>query len=90
MILRWDEDKNQLLRETRNISFEDVELAISEGKILHIGEHGNKEKYPNQYVLIIDINDYAFIVPFVFEDDNTIFLKTIIPSRKETKKYFGG
>jgi hypothetical protein len=30
--------------------------------------------------------EYAYIIPFV-EDDQKIFFKTIIPSRKATKKY---
>ena len=36
--------------------------------------------------MVININDYIFLVPFI-EDENKIFLKTIIPSRKATKKY---
>jgi hypothetical protein len=30
----------------------------------------------------------VYLVPFV-EDENTVFLKTIIPSRKATKQYLG-
>jgi len=37
-------------------------------------------------MLIVEYKNYAFMVPFV-ESDNEIFLKTIIPSRKATKKY---
>jgi hypothetical protein len=32
--------------------------------------------------------DYVYLVPFV-EDEHTVFLKTIIPSRKATKQYIG-
>ena len=32
--------------------------------------------------------DYVFLVPFV-EDEHTVFLKTIIPSRNATKEYLG-
>ncbi len=52
-------------------------------------EHPNKKKYQNQRIFIVEINDYAYLVPFV-EDERIIFLKTIIPSRKMTKKYLGG
>jgi len=35
------------------------------------------------------VEGYACLVPFV-EDDDIVFLKTIIPSRKMTKLYLGG
>jgi uncharacterized DUF497 family protein len=82
----WDYDKNQSLKIERNVSFEEIELAIEDQKILDIVEHHNKTKYENQRVLIIEIDEYAYLVPFV-EDEQKIFLKTIIPSRKATKKY---
>ncbi len=88
MIYKWNEVKNQKLKVERNISFEDVVIAISTDRILDYGENPNKEKYPNQEIFILEINDYVWIVPFVYEDEKTIFLKTIIPSRKLTKKYF--
>ncbi len=44
------------------------------------------EKYKNQKIFIVSINDYAYLVPFV-EGEKEIFLKTIIPSRKATKTY---
>jgi hypothetical protein len=37
----------------------------------------------------VKIEDYIYSVPYV-EDNETIFLKTIIPNSKETKKYLGG
>ena len=82
----WDEDKNDLLKETRNISFEEVLLSISNNKLLEIVEHPNKQKYPNQKMFVVEVNDYAYIVPFV-EDDEKYFLKTIYPSREATKRY---
>lgn len=50
--------------------------------------HPNTKKYPNQRILIVSIDDYAYLVPYV-ENENEIFLKTIIPSRKASKKYLG-
>ncbi len=82
----WDSEKNEKLKGERDIGFEDVLMAIEEGDILDILETSNKEKYPNQKVFVIKIEDYVFIVPFV-EDEEKVFLKTIIPSRKATKKY---
>lgn len=82
----WDEDKNNLLKEKRNISFEEIVLSLSNNKLLEIVEHPNKEKYPNQKMFIVEVREYAYIVPFV-EDEEKYFLKTIYPSREATKKY---
>lgn len=82
----WDKGKNEWLREARGISFEDVRQAIEERKELDRISHPNKKRYPNQKQIIVDIENYAYIVPYV-EDDEKVFLKTIIPSRKMTKKY---
>ena len=73
----------------RNIRFEDIVVAIVDNGILDIIEHPNKKRYPNQKIYIIEINKYAYLVPFI-EDEVKYFLKTIIPSRKMTKKYLKG
>ncbi len=59
---------------------------LEHGKLLAIVEHHNPSKYPNQRIYIIEIENYAYLVPFI-ESDEEIFLKTIIPSRKATKIY---
>jgi len=86
--IRYSLEKNEILKEQRGVSFEDVILSIDDGNLLDDMEHPNKEKYPNQnmFIILIKIKDYVHIVPYV-EDDNSIFLKTIIPSRKMNKKY---
>jgi len=80
----WDVKKNEILRETRNISFEEIVFAIANDKLLDILEHPNTEKYPNQKLFIAEISDYAYVVPFI-EDEEKYFLKTIYPSREATK-----
>ena len=89
--IRYSLEKNEILKEQRGVSFEDVILSIDEGNLLDDLEHPNKEKYPNQniFIILIKIKDYVYIVPYI-EDDNSIFLKTIIPSRKMNKKYNKG
>ncbi|PIR86887.1 MAG: toxin [Candidatus Harrisonbacteria bacterium CG10_big_fil_rev_8_21_14_0_10_49_15] len=82
----WDLAKNKWLKETRDVSFEDVVAAIESGKLLTVVDHSNIKRYPNQKIFIVNIENYAYKVPFV-EDDEKIFLKTIYPSRRETKKY---
>jgi len=84
----WNAEKNELLKSTRNISFEMVLEEISEGRILEDTPHPNQEKYPNQFIFVLKINAYCYLVPYVQSSDG-IFLKTIIPSRKMMKKYKG-
>jgi len=67
-----NEDKNEKLKRERNISFEIILLQIEAGKILDILEHPNSEKYQGQKIFVIEFEGYAFLVPFV-EDEQKIF-----------------
>ncbi|MDO8455177.1 MAG: toxin [Sulfurimonas sp.] len=89
--IRYSLEKNEILREQRDVSFEDVILSIKDGNLLDDIEHPNKDKYPNQniFIILVKIKDYIYLVPYT-EDDISIFLKTIIPSRKMNKKYNKG
>jgi hypothetical protein len=82
----WDLDKNSLLKETREISFEEVVLNIELGNEVGLFEHPNQMQYPGQKISVVLIENYAYLIPFV-ESPDEIFLKTIIPSRKATKQY---
>ncbi len=84
--LDWDDEKNQKLKEGRGISFEEIKIATESGKLLDIYLHPNQERYPDQKIMVVEIEDYIYLVPFV-EDEEKYFLKTIFPSRKATKKY---
>jgi len=83
---KWNTEKNNLLKETRNISFDEIVLAISHNMIIKVYDHPNQEKYPGQKIFEINLNNYIYLVPYS-ETDNEYFLKTIIPSRKATKSY---
>lgn len=89
--IRYSFEKNEILKKDRDISFEDVILSIENGNLLDDIEHPNKEKYPNQniFIILVKIKDYVYLVPYV-EDEDSIFLKTIIPSRQMNKKYNKG
>ena len=87
MEFRWNEDKNTRLKSERNVCFEDVVVCLNESRLLDTVKNPNKT-YENQYCMIVDIGAYAYVVPFVIEKEY-IFLKTIYPSRKMTKKYLG-
>lgn len=82
----WSEEKNRLLKKERGVCFEDSLVILNEGRQLDVLEHPNKKKYPNQRIFVVQLSGYVYYVPFV-EDEEKIFLKTIIPSRDATKKY---
>ncbi len=85
----WNDEKNELLKKLRGVSFEQVVLAIVTGDLIDRIKHPNPEKYPNQKIFLVKIENYIYSVPYV-EDDKTIYLKTIIPNSKATKRYLGG
>ncbi len=84
----WNREKNQRLKVERDVSFEEVVAHIAAGGLLDIVEHPNPEKYEGQRLFIVKMRDYVWLVPFV-ETEDEIFLKTVIPSRKATRKYLG-
>lgn len=85
----WSVEKNEKLKKERSISFEEVVFSIERGQLLDIVEHGRPEKYAGQRIFVVQINDYAYLVPFV-EGEGQVFLKTIFPSRKATRRYLRG
>ncbi|WP_298267429.1 toxin [Geobacter sp.] len=86
---RWNHEKNERLKVDREISFEEIVLALEGDGLLDILRHPNESKYPNQRILVVCFEDYVYLVPFVEETEH-YFLKTIIPSRKATRDYLGG
>ena len=84
----WNPEKNNVLKEERGIGFEDVVFHIEAGGEVDVFDHPNQERYPNQKISVVIIEGYAYLVPFV-ESEQEIFLKTIIPNRKATKRYAG-
>jgi len=82
------QEKNREIIENRGVSFEDIVFCLRSGGLLDDMAHPNKAKYSHQRVLVVAIDDYAYLVPYV-ENDDEIFLKTVIPSRKATKQYLG-
>ena len=81
-------EKNKILIKKRNITFDEVIQSIADGYGVSDVPHWNKEKYPNQRIITVMIKNYAYLVPYVKEGED-IFLKTIIPGRKETKRVKG-
>jgi uncharacterized DUF497 family protein len=83
----WDDAKNAKLKAERGIGFEDIVFHIERGDLLDILEHPNPDRYAGQRI-VVQREEYVYLVAFV-EDEETVFLNTIIPSRKATKEYLG-
>ncbi|MGI8784308.1 MAG: toxin [Acidobacteriota bacterium] len=83
---RWNPDKNESLKWERDVSFEEIVLAIEAGGLRDVLVHPNQGRYAGQLVLVVAYRDYVFLVPSV-EESTHYFLKTIIPSRKATRDY---
>ena len=86
--INWSTEKSVALKASRGICFEDVVFYIERGDILDDYLHPNQQAYPGQRIMVICIAGYAYLVPYV-EDEEELFLKTIIPSRKATQRYLG-
>ena len=86
---KWDFQKNEKLKVERGISFEQVVMHIERGDVLDLVAHPNQKQYPGQQIIVVEIYEYAHLVPFV-ESSEGKFLRTIIPSRKATRDYVGG
>ena len=85
----WNNEKNALLKAQRQVSFEEIVLYIEMDCLLDVLEHPNQEKYKGQKVFVVQVDDYVYLVPYS-ETEDEIFLKTIIPSSKATRKYMKG
>ena len=80
---RWNTEKNERLKKERGLCFEEIALQIENGKLLAVLENPN---FSSQQLLIVEIDDYAAVVPCV-ESEDEFFLKTAYYSRKYTKRY---
>ena len=84
--MRWKPEKNELLKRERGVSFEQAVVAIEGGGLLTVLAHADPEKYPGQRIMVVTWDDYAYLIPFVEEDDSYV-LMTIIPSRKAKRDF---
>jgi hypothetical protein len=88
-LINWNTEKSLKLKASRGICFEDIVFYIENGDILDDYQHPNQKRYPERRMMVIGINNYAYLIPYA-EDEEELFLKTIIPSRRATEIYFGG
>ncbi len=76
-----DENKNKKLLKERGVNFETVIDKTAKGEIALDFKHPNPDKYPNQRIMVVVINDYTYCVPYV-QTKNEIFLKTVLSRQK--------
>lgn len=77
----FNEEKNQLLLRERGVTFQEViAVLLSEGALADF-PHPNTTRYPHQRILVVEMNDYTYCVPYV-RDGTRLFLKTIFPNRE--------
>ena len=84
--VQWNQEKAELLRIKCGVSSDDIVPQIEQGDVLDDLEHPNQERYPGQRIFVVNIQGYAYVIPYV-ENEAGIFLKTIYPSRKATRYY---
>ena len=84
----WDEVKNEMLKASRGIGFEEIVFHIERGDLIEVLKHPNQARYGGQRIFVVRCDDYVYLVPFG-EDERMVFLNTIIPSRKATKQHIG-
>lgn len=86
--INFNEEKNQLLKTSRGINFDEIIDSIKNKKLVESVEHSNIKKYPNQFMFLLKLDKYIYVVPYAIDKNKKeIFLKTIYPSRKFTKQF---
>ena len=83
----WDSAKNLLLRQTRGVGFEDIVAAIESGAVIDDAPHFNLARYPEQRILVVDMHDYVYLVPYEVRRHQKMRFITIFPSRKQLRNY---
>lgn len=85
----WRGQKNAALREKYGFGFERVLVALTENDLLAVREHPNRDRHRHQGQLVVEIEGYAWVVPFV-EKDAGILFETMFPGRRATKEFLEG
>lgn len=88
-LFSWEESKNEWLKSNRDVCYEQIVVLMEQAALLDIIDNPNQDKYPGQKIAVARMNDYVYLVPYEQKGEE-IELKTIIPSRKATRKYLGG
>lgn len=82
----WSDEKSERLGRVRGMCFEDIVICIQNGHVLDVIRHPNRDRYPGQNIIVLNVDGYVWLVPYV-KQKGVRFLKTIMPSRKATREY---
>ncbi len=86
LVIKWNEEKDKWLILNRGVSFKEILDKILGEKYIDILENPHR---PGQYIFIVSLKSYVWVVPFIIDKEDSIFLKTAYPSRKFHKIYRG-
>lgn len=88
MHFNYSHEKNTELLKQRGLGFNEIIQFIMDGNLMRITNHYNTQDYPNQKIMHVKVLDQIYLVPYIIEENGTIFFKTLFPSRKATKQYW--
>ncbi len=73
----WNDEKNEFLKSARSVSFEEVVFHIQNGDVLDVIKHPTAARYPKQNIIVLNIEGYVYLVPYLKEHNynpNTSFI----------------
>jgi hypothetical protein len=88
MKFRYNPEKNIKILESREIGLDEIANAMIGGNVISVTDHYNKEKYPNQKIAYVELLQKVYVVPYVQESEDSIFLKTAYPSSRARDIFF--
>ncbi len=88
MTFRYNPEKNLKILANREVGLDEIANAMIGGNVLAVTDHHNKERYPNQKIAYVEVLHRVYVVPYVQEGENSIFLKTAYPSSKARDIFF--
>lgn len=80
----WDKNKSRIIKQKHGKSLEEILNYIASGNVIAFMKHFNQEKYPNQRIIIVNIEGYPWVVPCEIRG-NKLRLITAYRSRKFKK-----
>lgn len=89
MEFRWSAGKDAKLRAEREISFDEIVIALQAGQLLATRKHHNADRFAHQEIYFVEVRGYVYMVPFI-RDKEWVFLKTVIPTRKGVREFLSG
>jgi hypothetical protein len=87
MNIVWDESKERTLYATRGILLSEIADLILQEQYVALLENPSR---PDQMVIVLPYHGYMHVVPFMWDAEGNMVLKTAYPSRKFQHSHGGG